>query len=107
MKNERLVLLRQAEKELRSAPKDVVKDLYSLIDDLLSGKTLSMPVSKPLFNIAKGLHELRLAGRYGQFRVFYVIDHCIYIIHGSPKKTQKLPKQTVDLILSRVRSLKL
>jgi hypothetical protein len=57
-----LVLLKQAKKELKDVPKDVVADVFALFEDLMAGKKLSMPISRPLFSIAKGLHELRLLG---------------------------------------------
>jgi phage-related protein len=68
-----IVVLKQAKKEIQSAPADVVEDVFALFDDLASGKKLGMPISKPLPSIAKGLNELRISGRAGQYRVFYVI----------------------------------
>lgn len=41
-------ILSQAERELRKAPKEVIMDVFSLFEDLESGKKLSLPVSKPL-----------------------------------------------------------
>jgi len=35
------------------------EDFLLALDRLGQGETLSMPLSKPLFNIALGLHELR------------------------------------------------
>lgn len=56
-----IVILKQAEKELKNAPKEILEDIYSLFDDLMQGKILGMPISRPLPSIAKGLHELRLS----------------------------------------------
>ena len=68
-----IVILKQAEKELKDAPKEILEDIYSLFHDLMQGKILGMPISRPLPSIAKGLHELRLSSRSGEFRVFYLI----------------------------------
>lgn len=102
-----LVVLKQAKRELSSAPLDVRADIFSLFDDLSQGKKLGLPISRPLSSIAKGLHELRLSGRAGEFRVFYVIrvGDAIYIVHAMEKKKQEIDKKTADLIRSRLRSL--
>jgi phage-related protein len=102
-----VVVLSQAERELKKAPKDVKEDLFSLFDDLRAGKKLELPISRPLPSIAKGLHELRLSGRAGEYRVFYVIKvgDAIYVVHATTKKTQKTDKRTIETIHARLRSL--
>jgi len=102
-----IVILNQADRELRKAPKEVIMDAYSLFDDLESGKKLTMPISKPLPSIYKGLHELRLNYRGGIYRVFYIfkVKDVIYILHATKKKTQKIDKKTKDLLLKRIGSL--
>ena len=104
-----LVVLKQAQRELEDAPKDIIQDVFALFDDLMAGKRLGMPISRPLPSIAKGLHELRLSGRAGEFRVFYVIRvrDAIYVLHATAKKSQKTDRRTVDLIHSRLRSLEI
>ena len=105
----RIVILRQAERELKTAPKDILIDVFSLLDDLAQGKKLSLPISRPLSSIGKGLHELRLSGRFGEYRVFYVIRvlDAIYVIHASTKKKMALDRRTADLLRQRIRSLNL
>lgn len=102
-------MLKQAQKELQNAPRDIKEDIFSLFEDLMDGKLLSMPISRPLPSVAKGLHELRLSGRSGEYRIFYVIvvGLAIYVVHAADKKTQKASKRTVELIQSRIRSLRL
>ncbi len=99
-----IVILKQAEKELKDAPKEILEDIYSLFDDLMQGKILGMPISRPLPSIAKGLHELRLSSRSGEFRVFYLIrvGDSIYIIHAGPKKKQVIDKKTSELLKKRI-----
>ncbi len=102
-----IVLLKQAEKELREAPRELREDIYSLFDDLTHGKSLGLPISRPLPSIAKGLHELRLSSRSGEFRIFYFIQvgDAIYVIHASTKKKQAIDKRTIDLLKNRIRSI--
>lgn len=102
-----LIVIKQAQKELRGAPRDVIADVFALFEDLMAGKFLSMPISRPLPSIAKGLSELRLSGRAGEYRVFYIINAgvAIYVLHGAGKKSQKTAKRTVDLVKARIRSL--
>jgi phage-related protein len=104
-----LIVLKQGKRELRDAPADIIQDVFALFDDLMAGKHLSMPISRPLPSIAKGLHELRLSGRAGEYRVFYVIrvHEAIYVLHATGKKTQKTDRRTIDLIKTRLRSLDL
>jgi phage-related protein len=85
----------------------VITDAYSLFDDLESGKKLSLPVSKPLPSIYKGLHELRLGYRDGIYRIFYIfrVKDMIYVLHATKKKTQKIDKKTKDLLMKRIGSL--
>lgn len=103
----KIEVLSQAERELRKAPKEVIIDAYSLFDDLEAGMKLSPPISKPLANIHKGLHELRLNYKDGTYRVFYLykVQEAIYVLHVMKKKTQQMDKKTKDLILKRIGSL--
>jgi phage-related protein len=93
-----LALLKQSKRELRNAPHDVVSDVFALFEDLMAGKRLSMPISRHLPSIAKGLHGLRLSGSSGECRVFYVI-------HAAVKKKQELNRKTADLLKLRIRSI--
>ena len=104
-----VVILKQAERDLKDAPKDVLIDMFALFDDLAAGKRLSMPISRPLPLVWKGLHELRLSGGAGEYRVFYIVkvSDAIYIIHAVSKKKQTLDRRTTDLLKHRIRSLNL
>ena len=68
-----IVILRQVEREFKKIPKDVLSDTYALFDDLARGKKIGMPHSRPLPNIARGLHELRLSYivmEYTEYSIF-------------------------------------
>lgn len=103
----KIVILTQAERELKKAPRVVIQDAFALFEDLASGKKLGMPISRPLPSIAKGLHELRLSYQDGDYRIFYVIkiSDAIYVIHGTKKKTQSMDRKTRELLKHRIRSL--
>lgn len=102
-------VLKQAQRELKNAPKDIIVDVFALFDDLMAGKKLGMPISRPLPSIGKGLHELRLSGKAGEYRVFYVIKvgDAIYVIHATEKKKQEIDKRTIELLKTRLRSIEL
>lgn len=102
-----IIVVPQAERELKKAPKDVLRDAFDLFEQLANGVRLSMPISRTLPSIAKGLHELRLSYSDGTYRIFYVmkVGKTIYILHGLKKKTRKIDTKTKQLILSRIRSI--
>lgn len=103
----RVVVLKQAERELRNAPKGILIDVFALFDELAAGRKLGLPVSRPLPSIGKGLHELRLSSRAGEYRVFYVIKvlDAVYVIHAASKKKMSLDRKTADLLRQRIKGL--
>lgn len=107
LKTLEIVVIKQAQRELKNAPKDILSDVFALFDDLASGKKLGMPISRPLPSVGKGLHELRLSGRAGEYRVFYVIKvgDAIYVVHAATKKKQAINQQTTELLKQRLRNL--
>jgi len=86
-----LIIFKQAQKELKHAPKDIIEDTFALFEDLMEG------------------HKLRLSGRSGEFRVFYVIKtgKAIYVVHAGVKKKQELDKRVRQILQTRIRSLNL
>lgn len=49
-----IIVVPQAERELKKAPKDVLRDAFDLFEQLANGVRLSMPISRTLPSIAKG-----------------------------------------------------
>jgi phage-related protein len=100
-----IVVLKQAERELRDFPLKVRIDVQSLFERLADGEILSMPIARPLSSIAKGLGELRLSYKAGEVRVFYVlrVGDAIYVLHAAQKKKQTLDKKTRELLLQRMK----
>ena len=95
------------EEFLKEQSTDIRSDFVDAIHFLAEGKTLSMPLSRHLFSIHQGLHELRLKDRSGQIRVFYFTKKSdgIYILHAFRKKTQELPRREIEVILKRIREV--
>ena len=62
---------------------------------------------KPMPSIGKGIREIRVSDRPGEFRVIYVanIGTEIYVLHAFHKKTQKTTKRDVDLATARFRQI--
>ncbi len=82
-------------------------DFFDAVSLLVSGKTLSMPVSRPLSSLRTGLHELRIRDRVGSVRFFYYMKRAdaIYMVHGFRKKTQQWPQREVHVVLKRLKEL--
>ena len=57
--------IKQCEKEVLTWPDEVREDLADALARLERGQTLSMPLSRPMPSIGKGVHELRLRDRTG------------------------------------------
>ncbi len=98
-----IILLNQAAKEFAKSPEKVKQDAFALFKKLSEGMSLSMPISRPLPRIIKGLHELRLSAKEGEFRVFYVlkVKEAIYVLHVLKKKTQTLDSRTIAVLKQR------
>lgn len=92
---------------IEKLPRDVQEDCFFALDRLVQGEHLSMPLSRPLFKIALGLHELRFQSAPNIYRVFYYIRRvdAIYIVHAIQKKTQQLPDKDRRVILKRIKEI--
>lgn len=74
---------------------------------LQTGETLSMPLSRPMPAVARGVHELRLKDEEGIYRVFYAVKQgeALLVFHAFTKKTQKTPPQEIELARRRLQLL--
>lgn len=94
---------RKIEKEFLSFEMPTSTKIYKIINLLkIFGNRLGMPYSKQL---TRNLFELRIRGQQ-EIRIFY----CFYqkqavIIHFFIKKSQRTPKNEIDLATKRVRNL--
>ena len=93
---------------IEGLPVELREEFFEAILKLQKGEQLKMPLSRPLSNIAKGLHELRLKDRSGIYRLFYCLRVCqvVYVIHGFKKKTDKLPIREIRVIHRRLKEIR-
>jgi len=65
------------------------------------------PVSKPLVDgLGGGLYEVRSTVRRRAFRVFFCIkSDSMVLLHGIEKKTQKAPKQALEMARKRMKEV--
>jgi phage-related protein len=86
---------------------EVRQNFVDALSLLSEGVVLSMPLSRNLSSVHRGLHELRLKDGSGQIRVFYFIKkrEAIYMVHAFKKKTQELPKNEIEIVLKRIKEV--
>ena len=61
---------------------------------------------KPMPSVGQGVNEIRVHAK-GEYRVLYVakFDEAVYVLHAFPKKTQRTPKQDLEIAGNRYRAL--
>jgi phage-related protein len=62
---------------------------------------------KPMPTIGKGVWEIRITDKAGQFRVIYIakLKDAVYVLHCFQKKTQKTAASDIELSNKRLREL--
>ncbi len=92
---------------LAECSKNINEDFVDAVSLLEDGRNIGMPLSRPLFNIFIGLHELRLKDSSGIFRFFYYIKKKdgIYFIHAIKKKKEELLPKEKNLVLKRIKEI--
>lgn len=104
-----VIVLDMCAKEISKFPVEIKKDLLMIIEELNQGYMLSMPLSRPMQSISKGVHELRIKDRSGNYRVIYYIrtgSGEIYFLHAFKKTTKETPNKNKKLARNRLRSVK-
>lgn len=103
----RVIVLDSVAKEMKHESDELKQNVFGVLERLEQGEIIPMPLCRPLYSVAKGLHELRLSDKRGEFRVFYYIKigDAIFVIHAMRKKTQKMEKKTIELLKTRIGSL--
>ena len=100
--------LNQCQKEILEFPIAVREELADALARLAEGHTLSMPLSRPMPSIGKGVHELRFRERSGVYRVIYVLLGAseIWLIHAFMKKTAQTSPRNIELARKRLESVR-
>ena len=71
-----IIVLKGCRREIEQLPEEVRGDLADALARLDAGLMLSMPVSRPMPSIGRGVHELRLRDRSGTYRIVYAMIDC-------------------------------
>lgn len=75
-----------------------------LLRQLQHGMRLAMPHSRPMPNIGRRCHELRINDEKSTWRIVYRTDaDAIVILEVFDKKTNTTPKHIIDICKDRIR----
>ena len=100
-----VVFLGNSRERLRDFPEGARRDAGFELARVQEGND---PIDwKPMPTIGKGVREIRVSDRPGEFRVIYVanIGATIYVLHALHKKTQKTSQRDVALAAARFREI--
>ncbi len=102
-----IVIAKPCRREILDLPEDVRGDLADALARLDAGHTLSMPLSRTMPSIGKGVHELRLKDRSGAYRVVYAIvkGGTVYVLHAFKKTTRTTPRPNIDVARIRLKEV--
>ena len=86
-------------------PESIRGDLADALARLDAGLHLSMPLSRPMPSIGRGVHELRLKDRSGGYRVIYALLHAgtVHVLHAFKKTTESTAKKNLDIARRRLK----
>jgi phage-related protein len=92
-----IVVLTSCHREIDALPDDIRDDLADALARLDAGLSLAMPLSRPMPSIGRGVHEIRLKDRSGQYRSVYalVLRGSIHVLHAFKKTTQATPQRSI------------
>jgi phage-related protein len=92
-------------KVVQAMSRDLRKEVGKLIMGLQLGATYSMPTSKTIPSVAKGVEELRIKDTTGAYRIFYLarFKDKVVVFHAFKKKTQKTPVKEIETGRKRLR----
>jgi len=100
-------ILERCRRELLEFPEEVRADMADALARLQEGHLLSMPLSRPMPSIGRGVHELRFRDRSGVFRVVYYLagGGMIHVLHAFKKKTRETPWQNLQIAKKRLQEV--
>ena len=82
-------------------------EIAELLLAIQEGLFIPMPSSRPMPNIGRGCHELRVGDENVTWRIVYHVgkEH-IVLLHYFKKKTGKTPTGVIDLCKARLKKYK-
>ncbi len=103
-----IVILKPCRKEIEAFPEEIRGDLADALARLDAGLMLSLPLSRPMPAIGRGVHELRLKDRSGVYRVVYVLGTrgLVYVLHAFKKTTQATSARNLELARTRLEEVR-
>jgi phage-related protein len=103
----RVIWNKAALKTVRSFSVEVRQEVGALLRILQEGGQLGVPQAKPIKQVDTAAFELRVKGKYGIYRVFYILfdKQRILIPHAFTKKTQRTPQQEIETARKRLQRL--
>lgn len=100
-----VVIPRACRQEIEALPDEIRGDLADALARLDAGLMLSIPLSRPMPSIGRGVHELRLKDRSGVYRVVYALIRrgTVHVLHAFKKTTQATPLRSLELARKRLK----
>ena len=102
-----IIILKPCRQEIEALPEEIRGDLADALARLDAGLVVSMPLSRPMPSIGRGVHELRLKDRSGAYRVVYarVQRGTVHVLHAFKKTTQATPVGSLELARKRLKGV--
>ena len=102
-----IVVVRACRRELEALPAEIRGDLADALARLDAGLILGMPLSRPMPSIGRGVHELRLKDRSGQYRVIYALiaSRTVHVLHAFKKTTLATTRRNIELARKRLKEV--
>jgi phage-related protein len=102
-----IVILKPCRKEIKALPEEIRGDVADALARLDAGLALSMPLSRPMPGIGKGVHEGRLKYRSGAYRVVYALVQrdAVHVLHAFEKTTRGTSARNLELAGKRLREV--
>ena len=99
-----VIVLRACQREIETFPEEVRGDLADALARLDAGLLLSMPLSRPMPSIGRGVHELRLKDRSGAYRVVYALVRrgTVHVLHAFKKTSRETTARNLELAKRRL-----
>jgi len=97
----------KARETIKSFPTAIKASLGKALYLLQIGKSLTMPTSRAMPTVGRGVSELRLQGPDGAFRIFYItkLGDSVFVFHAFKKKTQATPALELELARKRLKEI--
>lgn len=103
-----IVILKACRKKIEAFPEKIRGDLADALARLDAGLGLSMPLSRQMPDIGRGVHELRLKERSGAYRVVYALVQrgTVHVLHAFKKTTQSTSARDLELARKRLKEVR-